>query len=62
MRREINLYFQPRDIPSRLALTRFYTDNKFGLFIDIRSRADTPMHGSGVRLVNTKDVEVDRKT
>ena len=36
-------------------LIRFYADKKFGLFIDLRSMADTKMHGSGVRLVNTTD-------
>ena len=36
-------------------LTKFYTDNKFGLLIDLRSMADHGMHGSGTRLVNTKD-------
>lgn len=36
-------------------LTRFYTDNKFGLFIDLHSMADTIMHDSCVRLVNTTD-------
>ena len=36
-------------------LTKYLTDNKFGLFIDLRSMADTTMHGNGQRLVNTKD-------
>ena len=36
--------------------TKFYTENKFGLMIDLRSMADHSMHGSGTRLVNTKDV------
>ena len=34
---------------------KFYTDKKFGLLIDLRSMADPAMHGSGTRLVNTKD-------
>jgi len=33
---------------------RFFT-NKFGLLIDLRSMADHAMHGSGTRLVNTKN-------
>ena len=33
----------------------FYTDNKFYLPIDLRSMTDHAMHGSGTRLVNTKD-------
>ena len=34
---------------------KFYTDNKFCLLIDLRSMAYHSMHGSGTRLVNTKD-------
>jgi len=43
---------------------KFYTDNKFGLLIDLRSMADQTMHGSGTRLVNTTDgvqLEIKRK-
>jgi len=43
---------------------KFYTDNKFGLLIDLRSMADQTMHGSGTRLVNTTDgvqLEIERK-
>ena len=36
-------------------VTKFYADNKFGVMIDLRSMADHSMHGSGTRLVNTKD-------
>ena len=35
--------------------TKFYPENKFGLMTDLRSMADHSMHGSGTRLVNTKD-------
>ena len=35
--------------------TKFYTEDKFGLMIDLRSMADNSMHESGTRLVNTKD-------
>ncbi|KAL9954596.1 hypothetical protein ACROYT_G042158 [Oculina patagonica] len=35
--------------------TKFYTDNKFGLLIDLRSMADHAIHENGTRLVNTKD-------
>ena len=34
---------------------RFYTEDKFGMFIDLRSTDDNTLHGSGLRLVNTKD-------
>ena len=35
--------------------TKFYAEKKFGLFTDLRSMSDNKMHGSGLRLVNTKD-------
>ena len=47
-----------------MTLTKFYTDNKFGLLIDLRSMEGNTMHGSGTRLVNTKDgvhVEIEGK-
>jgi len=43
--------------------TKFYTGDKFGLVIDMRSMADQSMHGSGKRLVNTTDgvqLEIER--
>ena len=46
-------------------LTKYLTDNKFGLFIDLRSMADTTMRGNGQRLVNTKDgvhLAIERNT
>ena len=36
-------------------LTKFYTDDKFGLLIDLRSMAVQAPHSSGTFLVNTKD-------
>ncbi|CAH3174240.1 unnamed protein product, partial [Porites lobata] len=53
------------DGTSNMDHTKFYTDNKFELLIDLRSLTDTTMHGSGIRLVNTKDsvfLEIERKT
>ena len=46
-------------------LTKYLTDNKLCLFIDLRSMADTGMHGNGQRLVNTKDsvhLAIERNT
>jgi len=43
---------------------KFYTSDKFGLVIDMRSVTDEDMHGSGTRIVNTTDgiqLEIDRK-
>ena len=49
--------------PQHMTLKKFYTDNKFGLLIDLRSMASQEMHGSGTRLVNTTDgvqLEIER--
>ena len=35
-------------------LAKYLTGNKFGLFIDLRSMADTTLHGNGQHLVNTQ--------
>ena len=46
-------------------LTKYLTGNKFGLFIDLRSMADTTLHGNGQRLVNTQDglpLTIERNT
>ena len=45
-------------------LQKFYTDDKFGLLIDLRSMASQEIHGSGTRIVNSKDgvqLEIERK-
>ena len=44
-------------------LTKYLAGNKFGLLIDLRSMADTTMHGNAQRLVNTQDgvqLEIER--
>ena len=44
-------------------LTKYLTGNKFGLWIDLRSMADTTLQGNGQRLVNTQDgvqLEIER--
>ena len=49
--------------PQHMTLKKFYTDNTFGLLIDLRSMASQEMHGSGTRLVNTTDgvqLEIER--
>ena len=33
----------------------FYAEGKFALFVDLRSMKDNELHGSGMRLVDTKD-------
>jgi len=36
-------------------LKKFYTGDKFGLLIDMRSTADQTMPGSSMRIVNSTD-------
>ena len=54
---EITRHFNPSpnsDL-SNMTLAKYLTANKFGLWIDLRSMADTTMHGNGQRLVNSQD-------
>ena len=63
---EITRHFKPHSgggLPN-MTLAKYLTANKFGLWIDLRSMADTTMHGNGQRLVNTQDgvqLEIERK-
>ena len=61
---EVSRFFmKEKHKPQQMTLTKFYTDNKFGLLIDLRSMASQKMHGSGTRVVNTTDgiqLEIDR--
>ena len=53
---EVSRFFmKEKSKPQHMSLKKFYTDNKFGLLIDLRSMASQEMHGSGTRLVNTTD-------
>ena len=62
---ELTRYFKPStDGRPNMTLAKYLADNKFGLWIDLRSMADTTMHGNGQRLVNTQDgvqLEIVRK-
>ena len=42
-----------------MTLQKFYTEDKYGLLIDLCSMARQQMHGSGTRLVNTTDTHMD---
>ena len=61
---ELTRYFKPNSGGwPNMTLTNYLTDNKFGLWIDLRSMADTTLHGNGQRLVNTQDgvqLEIER--
>ena len=64
MWQEISRFFANQKGKSNMTLTKFYTNNKFGFLIDLRSMEDNTMRGSGTRLVNTKDgvhLEIQRK-
>jgi len=48
-------FVKEKNKTENMNLTKFYTDDKFGLVIDMRSMASQAMHGSGTRLVNSTD-------
>ncbi|KAL9975660.1 hypothetical protein ACROYT_G012843 [Oculina patagonica] len=57
-------YMKEKNKTQHMTLQKFYTEDKFGLLIDLRSMADHLMHGSGTRLANSKDgvqLELERK-
>ena len=62
---EVSRFFmKEKHKPQHMNMQKFYTDNKFGLLIDLRSMASQEIHGSGTRLVNTTDgvqLEIERK-
>ena len=62
--KEVGRFFmKEKHKPQHMTLKKFYTENKFGLLINLRSMASQKMHGSGTRLVNTTDgiqLEIDR--
>ena len=58
-------FMKEKHKPQFMNMEKFYTDNKFGLLVDLRSMASQEIHGSGTRLVNTTDgvqLEIERKT
>ena len=61
---EVNRSFMKEKYkPQHMNLEKFYTQNKFGLLIDLRSMASQKMHGSGARIVNSTDgvqLEIER--
>ena len=58
-----NLFVKEKNETEHMNMTKFYTDDKFGLVIDMRSMADQEMQGSGTRIVNSTDgvqLEIER--
>ena len=56
-------FMKEKHKPQHMKMKKFYTENKFGLLIDLRSMASHEMHGSGIRLVNSTDgvlLEIER--
>ena len=64
MWKELTRHFKPStNGQPNMTLAKYLAGNKFGLWIDLRSMADTTMHGNGQRLVNTQDgvqLEIER--
>ena len=64
MWRELTRHFNPHARGrANMNLTKYLTDNKYALWIDLRSMDDTTMHGTGQRLVNTQNgvqLEIER--
>ena len=62
---EVARFFMKEEYkPQHMNLQKFYTDNKFGLLIHLRSMANQKMHGSGTNIVNSTDgvqLEIERK-
>ena len=65
MWQELTRHFKPStNGRPNMTLAKYLTGKKLGLWIDLRSMADTTMHGNGQRMVNTQDgvqLEIDRK-
>ena len=61
---EVSRFFMKEKYkPQHMTLEKFYTKNKFGILIDMRSMSSQEMHGSGTRLVNSTDgvqLEIER--
>ena len=56
---EVSRFFKAkRGTRPNMNLTKYLTGDKFGLLIDLRSMADTALHGNGQRL----HLEIERKT
>ena len=64
MWKELTRHFKPStNGRPNMTVAKYLAANKFGLWIDLRSMADTTMHGNGQRLVNTQDgvqLEIER--
>jgi len=58
------MFAKEKNGTDHMDMSKFYTADKFGLVIDMRSMADQLLHGSGTRLVNSHSgiqLQIDRK-
>ena len=56
MWREASCFFmKEKHKPRHMNRMKFYAKDKLGFLIDLRSMASQEMHGSGTRLLDTKD-------
>jgi len=56
-------FVEEKNKTENMTSKKFYTENKFGLLIDMRSFASQAFHGSGTRIVNSTDgvqLEIER--
>ena len=49
------IFIQEKNKTQQMNSKKFYTEDKFGRLIDLRSMASQDIHGSGTRLVNSSD-------
>ena len=54
-RQASRFFMKENNKPQHMNLNKFYSKDRFGFLIDLRSMASQEMHGSGTRLVNTTD-------
>ena len=61
---EVSRFFMKEKYkPQHMNLQKFYTGDKFGLLIDLRSMDSQKMHGSGARIINSAEgvqLEIER--
>lgn len=62
--REVERFFGTSGKTAYMNMKKFYSENKYGLLVDLRTMSSHDLYGSGRRLVNTKDgvqLEIERK-
>jgi len=60
-----NVFLKEKNKMEHMDMTKFYTGDRFGLVIDMRSMVNQNMHGNSARIVNSTDgvqLEIERKT